>query len=49
MHDVVLTVPRFVERFHQVGVSPEKDPAYPHVVVDDAIGKALYLALDAYP
>jgi hypothetical protein len=49
MHDVVLAVPRFVESFHRVGVSPEKDPAYPHVVVDDAIGKPLYLALDAYP
>jgi len=49
MHDVVLTVLRFVESFHRAGVSPENDLAYPHVVVDDAIGKPLYLALDAYP
>lgn len=49
MHDVVLAVPEFREMFHSLGVSPEKDPAYPHVVVKDTISEPLFLALDAYP
>ena len=49
MHDIVLAEPEFVEMFHKITFSaPERDPAYPHVVVDDAIGEPLYLALDAY-
>jgi hypothetical protein len=49
MHDVVLAVPKFVEMFHALAVAPEQDPNYPHVVVDDAIGEPIFLALDAYP
>jgi len=49
MHDVVLVVPEFVEMFHAEGKSPEQDPTYPHVIMDDAIGEPLYLALDPYP
>jgi hypothetical protein len=48
MHDVVLVVPQFVEMFHDNFASPERDPTYPHVIVDDTIGEPLYLALDAY-
>jgi uncharacterized protein (DUF885 family) len=49
MHDVVFAVPEFVGMYHDFGVFPDEDPAFPHVVVDDAIGEPLYLALDAYP
>jgi hypothetical protein len=49
MHDVVLAVPEFVEMFHTMSWTvPEKDPTYPNVSVDDAVGEPLYLALDAY-
>ena len=49
MHDVVFAVPEFVEMYRHSGVSPDEDPEYPHVVIDDAMGEPLYLALDAYP
>ncbi|OQY20521.1 MAG: hypothetical protein B6I35_10420 [Anaerolineaceae bacterium 4572_32.2] len=49
MHDVVFAVPEFVEMYHDAGVYPDQDSAFPHVVVDDTIGEPLYLALDAYP
>lgn len=49
MHDVVFAVPEFVEMFHEIGVYPEEDPGYPHVLVDDAVDEPLYLELDAYP
>ena len=49
MHDVVFAVPEFLEMYRTAGVSPDQDPTYPHVVVDDTIGEPLYLTLDAYP
>lgn len=49
MHDVVFAVPEFLEMYQGGGASPDKDPAYPHVVIDDTIGEPLYLALHAYP
>jgi len=49
MHDVVFAVPEFVEMYHNSGAFPDQDPAFPHVVMDDAIGEPLYLVLDAYP
>jgi hypothetical protein len=42
MHDVVLAVPEFLEMYHAIGVAPEEDPDFPHVVVDDAIGEPVY-------
>ncbi len=48
MHDVVFAVPEFVEMYHGIGSFPDKDPTFPHVVVDDTIGEPLYLTLDAY-
>jgi len=48
-HDVILVVPEFVDMFHAEAIAPEQDPTYPHVIVDDAIGKPLFLTLDAYP
>jgi hypothetical protein len=49
MHDVVFVVPEFLESYHNGGVFPDRDPDFPHVVVDDAIGEPFYLTLDAYP
>jgi hypothetical protein len=46
MHDVVLTVPEFLNLFHENDKYPDRDPGYPHVVMDDAIGEPLYLSLD---
>lgn len=48
MHDVVFAVPEFVEMFNEAGYYPEQDPEYPDVIIDDAIGEPLYLALDSY-
>jgi hypothetical protein len=48
MHDVVFAVPEFLEGYHKAGVHPDKDPGFPHVVIDDTIGEPLYLTLDAY-
>lgn len=48
-HDVVLVVPEFVDMLHTEAIAPERDPTYPHVIVDDAIGKPLFLTLNAYP
>lgn len=48
MHDVVFAVPEFVESYHDIGAFSDQDPTFPTVVVDDAIGEPLYLALDAY-
>ena len=48
MHDVVFAVPEFLESYHDTGSFPDRDPDFPHVVLDDAIGAPLYLALDAY-
>ncbi len=49
MHDVVFAVPEFVEMYHDFGAFPDRDPGFPHVVVDDTIGEPLYLMLGAYP
>jgi hypothetical protein len=48
-HDVVLVVPEFVDIYHAEAIAPERDPTYPHVIVADAIGKPLFLTLNAYP
>jgi CubicO group peptidase (beta-lactamase class C family) len=48
MHDVVFAVPEFLESYHESGFFPDRDPDFPHVVVDDAIGAPLYLVLDVY-
>ncbi len=42
-HQVVLAVPEFAKMYHEIGVFPEKDPDYPHVVIDDASGAPLHL------
>ena len=47
MHEVVFAVPEFIESYHAIGVSPELDPASPDVIMDDSIGEALFLGLDA--
>ena len=50
MHDLVLVVPEIVEMYHtQTWTTPEQDPTYPNVIMDDAIGEPLYLTLDVYP
>jgi len=49
MHEVVFVVPEFLGMYYGIVASPDKDPGYPRVIVDDAIGEPLYLALDAYP
>jgi len=48
LHDVVLAVPEFLQQYHDIGVFPDQDPNYPHVIVDDTIGKPLFLTLKAY-
>ena len=48
-HDVIFVVPEFLEMYHTLGVFPENDPTYPRMIMDDAIGRPLFLALDAYP
>jgi len=48
-HDVILVVPEFVDMFHALALAPERDPAYPHVIVDDTLGEPLFLTLDVYP
>jgi hypothetical protein len=49
MHDVVLAVPQFVQGYHDLGVSPEADPTFPDVILNDAIGEPLFLRLDEMP
>jgi hypothetical protein len=49
MHEVVFAVPEFLQMYHDLGYHPEYDLAYPHVILDDAIGVPLYLALDIQP
>jgi len=46
MHDVVFAVPEFVEMYHDIGSYPDQDPAFPDVIVDDAIGEPLCLELE---
>ncbi len=45
-HGVVLAVREFLEGYHKLGSYPERDPGFPHVIVDDAIGKPVYLKPD---
>lgn len=47
MHEVVFVVPEFVEMYHKIDFYPERDPGFPHVVVDDAVGEPVYLELNA--
>jgi hypothetical protein len=35
--------------YHGVGVFPDQDPKFPDVIIDDAIGEAPFLAVDAHP
>lgn len=48
MHDVVFAVPEFLAMYRDAGLYPDEDPTFPDVVIDDALGEPLYLALDAY-
>ena len=48
MHEYVFADERFLEDYHDLGSTPEEDPDYPHVVIDDSVGEPLYLSLDAY-
>ncbi len=43
MHDVVLAVPQFLDGYHKLGSYPERDPEFPHVIVDDTMGQPVYL------
>lgn len=45
MHDVVLAVPEFLEGYHKLGSFPERDPNFPHMIVDDKMGQPVYLKL----
>ena len=45
MHEVVFAVPEFVEDYHTIGVYPEQDPEFPHVVVKDTVGAPVFLGL----
>jgi Caspase domain len=45
MHDVVLAVPEFLDGYHKLGSYPERDPGFPHVIVDDTMGQPVYLKL----
>jgi hypothetical protein len=45
MHDVVFAVPEFLEMYHAIGSHPDRDPEFPHVTVDDAIGEPVALEL----
>jgi hypothetical protein len=41
MHEVVFGVQEFVDMYHDIGVSPEKDKSFPDVIVDDFLGYPL--------
>jgi len=45
MHEVVFAVPKFVEDYHSIGVYPDQDTDFPHVVVKDTIGAPVFLEL----
>lgn len=45
MHNVVLAVPEFLEGYHKLGSFPERDPDFPHMIVDDKMGQPVYLKL----
>jgi hypothetical protein len=46
MHEVVFAVPEFLEMYRHDGASPDEDPTFPDVVVEDAIGEPVCLTLD---
>jgi hypothetical protein len=43
MHEVVFSVPEFVEDYHSIGVEPEKDKTFPDVIISDSLGFDLFL------
>lgn len=45
MHEVVFSVPGLIDLFHQHDYFPDEDPAYPHVIMDDGVGEAVFLDL----
>jgi len=48
MHEVIFTVPEFLEGYHANGFYPETDPEFPHVVISDQLGEPVYLDLQAF-
>jgi len=46
MHGVVFAVPKFVEDYHAIGVYPDQDPEFPHVIVQDTISAPVFLELE---
>ena len=47
MHEVVFSVPEFVEGYHSNGVEPEKDESFPDVIISDSLGADLFLEVPA--
>jgi hypothetical protein len=45
MHGVVFEVEEFVEMNHALGDYSDQNPAFPDVIIDDAIGEPLFLSL----
>lgn len=43
MHEVVFSVPEFVEGYHSIGVEPEKDKTFPDVIITDTLRSDLFL------
>ena len=43
MHEVVFSVPMFLDDYHSIGVYPEEDENYPDVVISDDLGEELFL------
>lgn len=43
MHEVVFSVPEFVDDYHQLGVEPEKDTSFPDVIIRDSTDADLNL------
>ena len=48
MHEVIFTVPEFLEGYHANGFYPEADPDFPHVVISDQLGEPVYLDLQDF-
>jgi hypothetical protein len=46
MHEVVFAVPEFVEDYHTIGVYPDQNSEFPHVVVQDTISAPVFLTLE---
>jgi hypothetical protein len=46
MHEVVFAVPEFLEMYRRDGSSPDQDPTFPDVVVEDSIGEPVCLTLN---